>query len=136
MGRELSWANACAAFGEAIRRRWNSPSCATRTTLVPVTAVFGSTNTSTPRRSFAHWASSTATALRSDRLSRLDSSESLPDLRNHENIPTVDSFRLPPHWPAQNKVQFGWPSWEPEEKRVKPTIETAARTREGRASGE
>src|SRR5664279_6296694 len=103
MGRALSWANAWAAFGDAMRRRVNSPSWATSTTLVPVTAVFGSTKISTPRRAAAHSPSSTATALRSDRLSRDGSSgpgrrgpdarmlDRRPAGRSQENMPIIDS---------------------------------------------
>src|SRR6478752_132959 len=91
IGNELSCAKACAAFGEAIRRRVNSPSCATSTTLVSVTAVFGSTNTSTPRRRLAHSDNSTETALRSDLV--ILAGSSVLDRRIHENMPIVVDSR-------------------------------------------
>src|SRR6476646_7290475 len=97
MGSELSCANAWAAFGEAIRRRVNSPSWATSTTLVSVTAVFGSTNTSTPRRRFAHSDNSTETALRSDLVILAGASDSAAcrlEGCSHENIPIVDSLSI------------------------------------------
>ena len=90
----------CAAFGEAIRRRVNSPSCATSTTLVSVTAVFGSTYTSTPRRAAAHSARSSATARRPERLSPPER-RPLPREPAHRTTPVVDPTRCTPRSTTQ-----------------------------------
>src|SRR6478609_526171 len=112
MGSELSCAKACAALGEAIRQRVNSPSCATSTTLVSVTAVFGSTKTSTPRRRLAHSDSSTVTALRSDLVIRAGSpvvAARRLEGCSHENIPIVDSLSVRAGAPLAH--HHGPPGW-------------------------